>query len=77
MERIADPNAITQPVEVPRLRPTPAANATALSNGARASGASETVPVSPQRRSVGLLIAVGLLALLVLGATYFAVKVTR
>ena len=79
MERIADPNAITQPVEVPRLRPTPAAEAAVRGNGAaaRASGASETVPVSPQRRSIGLLIAVGLLALLVVGATYFAVKVTR
>jgi hypothetical protein len=33
--------------------------------------------VSPRRRSIGLLIAVGLLALLVVGATYFAVKVTR
>jgi protein phosphatase len=79
MERIADPNAITQPVEVPRMRPTPAAEAAVRANGAakRASGTSETVPVSPQRRSIGLLIAVGLLALLVVGATYFAVKVTR
>jgi protein phosphatase len=79
MERIADPNAITQPVEVPRLRPTPVAETAVRANGAkaRASDASDAVPVSPQRRSIGLLIAVGLLALLVVGATYFAVKVTR
>jgi hypothetical protein len=36
-----------------------------------------SVDVSAERRSVGRLIAVALLALLVLGATYFAVKMTR
>ena len=79
MERV-DPNAKTQPVEVPRLRPTPAvAGVAARANGAgtRRSAANAMPTVSEERRSVGRLIAVALLALLVLGATYFAVKVTR
>jgi serine/threonine protein phosphatase PrpC len=72
IERLAD--AITQPMEVPvrpRVTPRPDAAARARASGA---GAPE---VSPERRSAGLLIAVALAALLVVGVAYFAVKMTR
>jgi protein phosphatase len=74
MDRV-DSNAITQPVEVPRARATPVASSAARASKGRSSDAAPVV--SPERRSAGRLIAVALLALLVLGATYFAVKMTR
>lgn len=79
MERLTDPNAITQPVPAAQ-RPTPSPGSAARASAPatnRASGADPAVGVSPQRRNVGRMIAVALLALLVLGATYFAVKVSR
>jgi protein phosphatase len=78
LDRIADPNAITQPVEIPRTRATPAPGTKRASNGARPRVAEDPAgDVSASRRSVGLLIAVALGALLVVGAAYFAVRMTR
>jgi serine/threonine protein phosphatase PrpC len=81
IDRVTDQNAITQPVDVPpRRRTTPKmtdAAALRASGAARSNGADPAADVSPHRRSAGRLIAVALLALLVLGATYFAVKLSR
>jgi protein phosphatase len=88
LDRVADPDAITQPVPIvarPRARSGPAAAAAAASldraSGAKAprtSDADDAVPeVSAERRSVGMLIAIALFALLVIGAAYFTVRVAR
>ena len=77
LDRVSDPDAITQPVEVV-ARPR-ASSPTGSTKRASGSAARVAVPpdVSPSRRSAGLLIAVALGALLVIGAAYFAVRMTR
>jgi protein phosphatase len=83
LDRVADPNAITQPVAAtarPRVSPPVGSRPLDRASGgaARTSRPREASPdVSPERRSVGLLIAIALGALLVLGAAYFAVRMTR
>jgi protein phosphatase len=91
MERTVDPHAITQPVPVPtQVRTTteeppaftpvatPHAGAAAARTRRAPGAAADVAPdVSPERRNAGRLIAIGLLALLVIGAAYFAVKAAR
>jgi protein phosphatase len=87
MDRIIDTGSPTQPVEaVPRPRAT--TTMTPESDAAkRDSERRKTVPiapdaglipeVSPSRRSAGRLIAIALLAILILGAAWFAITITR
>jgi protein phosphatase len=79
LDRIAEQEAVTQPMDVPpRPRRTPNPDAKRTSNGSKARAVNGGAPVvSAERRGVGLLIAVALGALLVLGAAYYAVRVAR
>lgn len=91
IERDVDPHAITQPVPVPTQVRTSTGEAPAFtsvipSNGGATAQRTRQAPnaaaelspdVSPERRNAGRLIAIGLLALLVIGAAYFAVKAAR
>ena len=78
LDRVTDPNAITQPVEVPRRsRVSPPVGSKRPSGAASRAGIAEPPEGSESRRSAGLLIAVALGALLLIGAAYFAVRMTR
>jgi hypothetical protein len=84
IDRVIDTNSPTQPMEVvPRPRSTKPIPQDA--EPVRESGRRKTVPladdsavpVSPQRRNAGRLIAIGLLAVLVIGAAYFVIRQAR
>jgi PPM family protein phosphatase len=83
IDRVIDTNSPTQPMEaMPRPRTTaPTAQDETLAEPVRR----KTVPViedatpavSPERRNAGRLIAIGLLAILLIGAAYYIVQQTR
>ncbi|HEY4305845.1 MAG TPA: Stp1/IreP family PP2C-type Ser/Thr phosphatase [Gemmatimonadaceae bacterium] len=78
LDRVVDPDAITQPVEVPvRPRVTPRPDLPHPSRTAKKKKTDDSVDVPGDRRSIGLLIAIALGALLVLGAAYYAVQLSR
>jgi protein phosphatase len=79
IDRVIDTNSPTQPMEVvPRPSETSDERREPRDEKRR-----KTVPlpeeplVSPQRRNAGRLIAIGLLAVLVIGAAYFAIRQVR